>query len=85
VNSVIVTSALAAEGTGAAAVLPPSGKVYVGVTVDGTLGVVPELDTYTGSAGGKRPSVIMVNWRVQSSDASRIAYAAAGIAASRYA
>jgi hypothetical protein len=53
--------------------------------VDGALGVVPELDAYTGSAGGERPSVIMVDWRVQSSDASRIAYAAAGIAASRYA
>ena len=27
--------------------------------MDGALGTVPELDAYTGSAGGKRPSVIM--------------------------
>jgi hypothetical protein len=39
--------------------VPSSGKVYAGVTVDGALGMVPELDAYTGLAGGKRPSVIM--------------------------
>jgi len=39
---VIVAAAPAAEGTGAA------GKVYAGVTVDGALGTVVELDAYTG-------------------------------------
>lgn len=59
VVSVIVAAAAAAEGTSAAAVAPLSGKVYAGVTVDGSLGEVPELDAYTGSAGGKKPSVVM--------------------------
>jgi beta-mannanase len=59
VVAVVVGGALAGEGTGAAAVAPPSGKVYAGVTVDGALGMIPELDAYTGSAGGKKPSVIM--------------------------
>jgi beta-mannanase len=59
VAAVAILSALAAEGTAAAAIGPPSGKVYAGVTVDGELGMVAELDAYTGSAGGKRPSLIM--------------------------
>lgn len=57
--SVIVGTVLAAAGTSAATVLPPNGQVSVGVTVDGASGLVPELDAYTGSAGGKAPSVIM--------------------------
>lgn len=42
VVSVIAATALAVEGTSAAAVTPPSGKVYAGVTVDGTFGEIPE-------------------------------------------
>lgn len=59
VVAMVIGAAFAAEGTGTAAVAPPSGKVYAGVTVDGALGMIPELDAYTGSAGGKKPSVIM--------------------------
>jgi beta-mannanase len=55
----VATSGLLLTGTGAAAVLPPPGSVYAGVSVDGARGLVPELDAYTGSAGGKRPAVVM--------------------------
>ncbi|HEY0815022.1 MAG TPA: hypothetical protein VGE11_17260, partial [Pseudonocardia sp.] len=59
VVAVLVAGAATVQGTSAAAVAPPSGKVYAGVTVDGSLGEVPELDAYTASAGGKKPSVVM--------------------------
>jgi glycosyl hydrolase family 26 len=58
---IIATVALGAvllPGTATAAVVPPGGSVYTGVTVDGALGTVPELDAYTGSAG-KRPALVM--------------------------
>lgn len=59
VSAMIVGAALSVDGMSRAAVVPPSGKVSVGVTVDSARGLVPELDAYTGSAGGKAPSVIM--------------------------
>jgi hypothetical protein len=57
-TAVVAMGGLLLPGTAEAAVVPPSGKVYTGVTVDGALGMVPELDAYAGSAG-KRPAVVM--------------------------
>src|SRR5262245_27346542 len=55
----VAASGLLLAGTGEAAVAPPAGKVFTGVTVDGALGLGAELDAYTGSAGGKRPAIVM--------------------------
>ena len=54
-----VAGLLLTQAAGEAAVGAPSGKVLTGVTVDGELGVIPELDAYQGSAGGKAPVVVM--------------------------
>lgn len=56
---VVAGAALAGQGTGEAAAVPPSGQVWTGVTVDSSLGETQELDAYTGSAGGKSPAVVM--------------------------
>lgn len=50
---------LLTQGAGEAAVAAPGGTVLTGVTVNGSLGVIPELDAYQGSAGGKAPYVVM--------------------------
>ena len=54
-----VAGLLPTQGAGEAAVAAPSGRVLTGVTVDGERGVIPELDAYQGSAGGKAPVVVM--------------------------
>ncbi len=59
--SVALVAALAGlvtTGTAAAAVVPPAGTVYPGVSVDGSLGLSSELDAYQ-LAAGKKPAVIM--------------------------
>lgn len=58
VTAIVAGAAVVAQGTSDAAV-PPSGQVWTGVSVDGSLGLGQELDAYTGSAGGKAPAVVM--------------------------
>jgi Glycosyl hydrolase family 26 len=59
VIALVAVGTLLGQGVSEAAVTPPAGSVWTGVTVDGALGTVPELDAYQGSAGGKKPAVIM--------------------------
>ena len=59
IAALVVMAQLMIVGTGSAAVVPPAGKVLTGVSVDGSLGITTELDAYDGSAGNKKPSIIM--------------------------
>jgi beta-mannanase len=59
VAALVVIAQLLVAGTGSAAVVPPAGTVFTGVSVNGSLGMITELDAYYGSAGNKKPSIVM--------------------------